>query len=184
MSATSLFKFVNNLFVDSNGKGLYKRKSKTRTITSYLVGDILRESISLNNFDDYLNTIEIVNGPNLSTHNMVVDNNGNIWVVEPGRGNMKNTVNDSQYFIMTNFSVIDFNAGKKYADNGFDRYKIVKNNLEKTKKLTIENSFNILEKTKQDGEWKTDFSMVYTKKENKVFYCYNGNYKEILEYKF
>jgi len=104
--------FVNNLFVDSNGKGSYKRKSKTRTLTTYLVNDILNGNILINNLDNYLDTIEIVNGPNQSTHNMVVDNNGNTWVIEPGRGYMKNSVKESQYFAMTNFSIMDFNIGK------------------------------------------------------------------------
>ena len=176
--------FVNNLFVDSNGKGLYKRKSKTRTITSYLVDDILKENILIKNLDNYLDTTEIVNGPNLSTHNLVVDKNRNIWIIEPGRGKFKNNINDSPYYVMTNFSVIDFNAGKKYEDNGFDRYKEVENNLRKVKKLSVDNAFKILEKVKQDGEWKTDFSMVYSKNENKVFYCFNSKFNEIFEYKF
>jgi hypothetical protein len=88
------------------------------------------------------------------------------------------------YFIMTNFSIIDFNNGKEYTDNSFDRYKEVENNLETIKKLTVHESFKILEKVKQEGEWKTDFSMVYSKNENKIYYCYNNNYGKILEYKF
>jgi penicillin V acylase-like amidase (Ntn superfamily) len=159
--------FANNLFVDSNGKGLYKRKSKTRTLTAYLVGDILRGNILINTLDNYLDTMEIVNGQNQSTHNMIVDKDGNIWVIEPGRGNIKNNINDSPYFVMTNFSLIDFNAGNEYNDNSFDRYKEVENNLRRIETLTVNNAFKILEKVKQDGEWQTDFSMVYSKNEKK-----------------
>jgi hypothetical protein len=65
--------FANNLFVDSNGQGLYKRKSKTRTLTTYLVDDILNGNIAIENLDDYLNTMEIVNGPNQSCHNLIID---------------------------------------------------------------------------------------------------------------
>jgi hypothetical protein len=176
--------FVNNLFVDSNGKGLYKRKSKTRTLTSYLIGDILNGNVLTNNLDNYLDTMEVVNGPNQSTHNMIVDKNSNIWVIEPGRGKVKNNTKDSQYFVMTNFSIIDFNAGKEYKDNGFDRYKEVENNLKRLKTLTVNDTFKILEKVKQTGEWKTDFSMVYSREENKVYYCYNSNYDKIMEHKF
>jgi hypothetical protein len=176
--------FVNNLFVDSNGKGLYKRKNKTRTLTVYLVEDILKGKIPINDLDNYLDTMEIVNGPNTSCHNLVVDKDGNIWVIEPGRGNIKNDINDSLYFVMTNFSIIDFKNGKEYNDNSFDRYKEVENNLERIKKLTISDAFKILEKVKQEGEWKTDFSMVYSRNESKIYYCYNANYEKILEYKF
>jgi hypothetical protein len=67
-------------------------------------------------------------------------------------------------------SIIDFNAGKEYNDNSFDRYKEVEKSLEKIKKLTIDDTFKILEKVKQNGEWQTDFSMVYSKKENKIWW--------------
>ena len=128
--------------------------------------------------------MEIVNASNFCTHNLIADGKGNVWVIEPGRGKIKNEATESHYYIMTNFSLTDYNAGKKYNDNGFDRYREVKNSLEKRKKLSVMDAFDILEKVKQDGEWKTDFSMVYSKKENKVFYCYNAEYKNILEYKF
>lgn len=176
--------FVNNLFVDSNGQGLYKRKSKTRTLTSYLVEDILAEKISMDIIDNYLDTTEIVNGPSTSCHNLIADKNGNVRVVEPGRGNIKNEAKESPYFIMTNFSLIDYNAGKKYSDESFKRYETVKTHLENKTKLSMTDAFKILEDVKQDGEWRTDFSMVYSKNENKIFYCYHGDFEKILEYTF
>ena len=176
--------FVNNLFVDSNGNGLYKRIGKTRTLNVYLIKSLLERNIEINDLDNYLDTMEIVNAPNLSTHNLIADKNGNVWVVEPGRGNIKNKTNETSYFIMTNFSIIDYNAGKKYTDCGFDRYINVKKYLDKKSELSVKDAFCALEKVKQDGEWKTEFSMVYSKNENKVYYCYNADYKNILEYKF
>jgi hypothetical protein len=176
--------FINNLYVDSNGKGLYKRISKTRTLTVSLVKDILEDKIKSNDLDNYLGAMEIVNAPNLCTHNLIADKNGNVWVIEPGRGKIKNMVNESPYFIITNFSLIDYNEGKKYTEYGFNRYMEVEKYLKKIKTLTIKNTFEILEKVKQAGEWKTDFSMVYSKNQNKVYYCYNCEYKDILEYEF
>jgi hypothetical protein len=176
--------FVNNLFVDSNGKGLYKRRCKTRTLTTYLVEDILKGEIPINDFDSYFDATEIVNGPDTSCHNLIVDKNETVWVIEPGRGRVKKTMKEYSYFIMTNFSIVDFNNGKEYTDNSFDRYKAVENNLETIKTLTVHEAFKILEKVKQEGEWETDFSMVYSKNENKIYYCYNSNYGKIFEYKF
>jgi len=176
--------FVNDMVVDSNGKGLYKRLNKTRTLTTYLVKDLLSGKIDINNLDNYLNAMEIVNAPSLCTHNLIVDKNGNVWVIEPGRGFVKNKFEESPYFIMTNFSLMDYNSGKKYSDYGYDRYKNTKKYLENKKNLSIKDAFEILEKVKQTGEWKTDFSMVFSKNENKINYCYNADYKNILEYKF
>ena len=176
--------FVNNLCMDSNGKGVYKRKSKTINLNVYLINEILEEKIKLENFEEYLKTIEIVNAPGLSTHNFIVDNKGNVFVIEPGRGYIKNGIKESQYFVMTNFSIIDYNAGKKYTDNGIDRYIEANNMLKKLKKVEIKDAFKILEKVKQTGEWKTDFSMVYSKNNKTIYYCYNSKFNEIMEYKF
>jgi hypothetical protein len=176
--------FVNNLCVDSNGNGVYKRVTKTRTLNVYLVKDLLEGKILENGFDDYFKTMEIVNAPNLSTHNLVVDKKGNVFVIEPGRGYIKNGAKETQYFVMTNFSLIDFNGGKKYTDYGIDRYNEVNNILNKSKKININEAFKILEKVKQEGEWNTDFSMVYSQKNKTVYYCYKSNFKEILEYRF
>ncbi|WP_461254943.1 hypothetical protein [Treponema sp. R80B11-R83G3] len=172
--------FVNNLCVDSNGKGLYKRMNKTRTLNIYLVKDLLEGKIKINDLDNYLENMEIVNAPNLCTHNFIADKNGNVWIIEPGRGNIKNKTNESPYYIMTNFSLVDFNAGKKYNDNGFDRYMKVKKYLDKNKNISVNSAFDILEKVKQTGEWNTDLSFVYSKNDNKVYYCYNSDFKNIL----
>jgi len=34
------------------------------------------------------------------------------------------------------------------------------------------------------GEWKTEFSFVYSKNNNTVHYCYNSKFDKIAEYKF
>jgi hypothetical protein len=175
--------FVNNLSVDSNGKGLYKRVSKTRILNVYLVKDLLEGKLKINDLDSYLENIEIINAPNFCTHTFIADKDGNIWVIEPGRGNIKNKAQESSYYIMTNFSLVDYNAGKKYNDNSFDRYMRVKDELDKNKNLSVKNAFNILGKVKQNGEWNTEFSFVYSKNDNKVYYCYNADYSNILEYK-
>jgi hypothetical protein len=138
----------------------------------------------MNDFENYLEAMEIVNAPGLSTHNFIVDNKGNLFVVEPGRGNIKNGVKESPFFVMTNFSLIDFNVGKKYTDDGIDRYNEANKLLKKKNKINVKDAFSILEKVKQIGEWKTDFSMVYSKKSKTVYYCYNSKFNEILEYKF
>jgi len=97
---------------------------------------------------------------------------------------LKNGYKENQYFVMTNFSLIDYNAGKKYTDYGIDRYDEANKILKNSKKMDIKTAFSILEKVKQTGEWNTDFSMVYSKNEKTVYYCYKSKFKEIMEYKF
>lgn len=177
--------FINNLIVDSNGKGLYKRASKKVTHTSKFAGDILAGTIPPDEINLYLENIEVVNGPDFSVHNMIVDKGGNVWVVEPGRGIIYSPANETPYFVMSNFSLCDFEKSGKLEGGGTDRYKAAQDLLDKADNLNVDTAFQILEAVKQsDGEWTTAFSMVYSRRENAVYYCFNGDFKNILKYSF
>lgn len=175
--------FVNNLVVNSNGKGLYKRPSKKVTHTTKLVKDVLDGVILPDSIEEYLNNIEVVNTPDWSTHNMICDSQANVWVVEPGRGNIYNSATSASYFVMSNFSIWDYINENENC--GCTRYKNVSNELSKFNELSIEQAFEILESAKQEeGEWITDLSMVYSRNMNTVYYCFNRNFDERLKYTF
>jgi hypothetical protein len=176
-------RFFNSLVVNSNGKGLYKRASKKITHTTKLITDIINGVISPEHLEEYLGTIEVVNTPNSSCHNMICDSNGNTWVVEPGRGNISNPAKSSPFFVMTNFSLWDYLH--ENVECNCDRFKTVSSSLEKLEHVDIETAFSILASASQKNEeWVTTFSMVYSKNFNTVFYCLNGNFNERFEYKF
>ncbi len=176
-------RFFNNLVVDSNGKGLYKRPSKKVTHTTKLIADILNERIHAENLGEYLANIEVVNTPDWSCHNMICDSDENVWVIEPGRGNISNPANASPFFVMTNFSLWDYLH--ENTECNCIRYKTVSSELENAKELNIETAFNILDLSSQrEGEWVTAFSMVYSKNSRTVYYCFDGNFSERFEYEF
>lgn len=176
-------RFFNNLVVNSNGKGLYRRPSKKVTHTTKLITDILNGVICVENLEEYLSTVEVVNTPDWSCHNMICDSNSNVWVIEPGRGNISNQANSSSYFVMTNFSLWD--SLYKNIECNCDRFKTVSSTLEKSEKVDIEKAFSILESASQrNGQWITSFSMVYSKNLNTVYYCLDGNFNNPFEYKF
>jgi len=175
--------FFNNLVVNSNGKGLYRRPSKKVTHTTKLISDILQGVIHTENLGEYLKDIEVVNTPDWSCHNMICDSRANVWIIEPGRGNLYSPSDSSPYYVMTNFSLWDY----KYNNLDCDcyRYKAVTDALSKTTKIDIDTAFSILKSAKQsNGEWITDFSMVYSKSLNTVYYCLNGNFENRFEFKF
>jgi len=175
--------FVNNLVVDSNGKGLYKRPSKKVTHTTKLITDILNGNILEEDIDTYLKSIEVVNTPDWSCHNMVCDSNANVWIVEPGRGNLYSPAATSPYFVMTNFSLWDCMNENPNCD--CRRYNAVTNELAKVSEISVDEAFRILELAKQsDNEWITAFSMVYSKHANAVYYCVDGDFSKKYEYKF
>ncbi|MBD7912505.1 hypothetical protein [Clostridium cibarium] len=176
-------RFFNNLVVNSNGKGLYRRPSKKVTHTTKLITDILKGVISTENLEEYLRNVEVVNVPDWSCHNMICDSNGNAWVVEPGRGNISSPAKSSPFFVMTNFSLWDYL--NENVECNCDRFKSVTSAFEKAEQVNVETAFSILDSVSQrNGEWITTFSMVYSKNLNTVYYCLNGDFNERFEYKF
>lgn len=176
-------RFFNNLVVNSNGKGLYRRPSKKVTHTTKLIIDILNGVICTENLEEYLRNVEVVNTPDGSCHNMICDSNGSVWAIEPGRGNISNPANYSQFFVMTNFSLWDYLH--ENVECNCDRFKAVSSAFEKAEQVNVETAFSILDSASQrNGEWITTFSMVYSKNFNTVYYSLNGNFNERFEYKF
>jgi hypothetical protein len=154
-------RFFNNLVVNSNGRGLYRRPSKKVTHTTKLITDILNEVICTENLEEYLKGIEVVNMPYWSSHNMICDSNANVWVVEPGRGNISSPAKSSPFFVMTNFSLWDHLY--ENVDYDCNRFKTVTCAFEKSKLVNVETAFSILDTVSQrNGEWVTTFSMVYS----------------------
>ncbi|KNF09078.1 hypothetical protein CLPU_4c01240 [Gottschalkia purinilytica] len=180
--------FVNDLMVDSNGKGSYKRQSKNRWITTTLIENVLSEKIEINNLKNILSEIEIVNSPFTSTHNMIVDKQGNVTIVEPGRKILHNKCDESPFYIMTNFALSDFEDKKidEVEGIGADRYKKTHQlllNLEIND--SIESCFNILEKVKQDtGKFATNFSIVALPQDKLVFFSIKGDFEKRYVFSF
>jgi hypothetical protein len=176
--------FINHLMVDSNGNGLYKRGKNVihtiKLITDVLSGKLAQESINV-----FLLEKEIVNVPDNSCHSMIADMSGNVWVVEPGRGIIHSPADESSFYLMTNFSLIDWKTSGKLEGSGAERYKIADDLLSTASHLDVMQAFEILKATNQSkGEWLTAFSMVYSQKENTVYYCYNREYKNIQKFTF
>lgn len=177
--------FINHLIVDANGKGIYRRPSKKVTHTSKLVKEVLNKTIKPEDLQNYLQNIEVVNVPDYSAHCMISDKEGNVWVVEPGRGNFYSPMEESDSSIMSNFSLFDYKTTGVLEGSGVDRYKKVETQLNEGNVQSVEDAFNILEAVKQsDGEWVTVLSMVYSAVEHAVYYCFNGQFSDISKYSF
>ncbi|WP_310602014.1 hypothetical protein [Anaerosporobacter sp.] len=176
--------FINHLMVDSNEDGGYKR-GKNIVHTIKLMTDILSNKLAQENIGDFLSEKEVVNVPNHSCHSMISDKSGNVWIVEPGRGIMYSPADESSYCLMTNFSLHDYKLSGNIEGSGMDRYKSADYLLSNANDLDVAKAFEILEAAKQsEGEWLTAFSMVYSQKENAVYYCYNGDYQNIQKFVF
>lgn len=178
--------FVNQLMVDSNGLGEYKRAGKKVTHTTKLVADLLYEKIEFDILEAYLAQKEVVNVPGVSSHNMLVNKLGEVWVTEPGRGNIHQLRDETPFFVMSNCSVCDIVRSNKVEGSGADRYeKALQQLMKGNKDFSVKEAFEVLNEVKQtQGDWITEFSMVYSANEDAVYYCYNHDFEDIKKHKF
>jgi hypothetical protein len=164
--------FFNNLIVESNGKGLYRRPSTKVTHTTKLITELLHGKIRTLDLNEYFKKVEIVNTPNWSCHNLICDNYGNVWIVEPGRGTLYSPKEESDYVIMTNESIID---GREKGIYTCKRYNRIAERLS-LKTITIPEAIDILKTVSQgNGEWRTELSLVYSKEEKAIYYYSNDS---------
>lgn len=173
--------FFNNLCVDSNGKGLYRRSAGVTHTTKLLIG-IIDGKIQLDSFADFLSQTEIVNVPDWSTHNMICTQQGDVWIIEPGRGTKFRELHNGEYQIMTNFAILD-----TFEEDNFscERYHKAKNVLSLSASFDRKRAFELLNDVVQKGpEWITEFSLVFDKKSSTVYYVENQNFEEMNEYAF
>lgn len=178
--------FVNDSLVDANGEGKYKRQNDKRWVTTSLIQYILGSKVEFEDIKAVLERVEIVNAPKASTHNMIVDTNGNACVVEPGRKNIFTGKQDSEWCVVTNFPLSDYQeiVPVVVSGSGADRYQKV---LEKMSVLSgpmaVEQGFEILKSVIQTGPaWTTELSLIYDGVKRKLFYCLDQNFDEIIEY--
>ena len=68
---------------------------------------------------------------------------------------------------------------------GKDRYDKATQILKESKNsFSVDDALNLLKQCKQEGQWGTKVSFVYSKNNNVVYYCLNGNFNEVLVHNF
>lgn len=174
--------FFNNLLVDPCEKGKYRRGKGVVHSTALLKG-IIDGKILVDELNSYITSTEVVNVPNWSTHNMLCGTQNNVWIVEPGRGNINEYLKPDEFLVMTNFSLMDSIQNKE--NISCERYQTANKFLWGEGDMSVNKAFEILNAVKQsEGEWITEFSMVYNKSKKTVYYCNNQDFTNIKEYLF
>lgn len=177
--------FANSLYVDANGLGLYKRPAKGRDHVTGLVEKLLTGRVPPEDIDRYLLATEVVNPPDFALHSMITDRAGNAWAVEPGRGLLRSMREESPFFVMTNFSLLDAKASGKIEGDGAARYQKATQMLAEADSLTVSSALRVLRATAQTGgDMPTEFSMVYAAGENAVYYCLDGDFFTVQKHEF
>jgi hypothetical protein len=172
VSSTGLF--VNNLIVDSNGEGKYKRQNDKRWVVSSIVSRVFEGKSDFDSLREQVGQVEIVNGPFMSTHAMIADILGRTLVVEPGRKNIYSTGKDSNWYVMTNFPLTEYDdlVPQNPSGSGADRFEAAVSYLSSHDgPLTVDQGFDLLNRVRQDGpEWKTVLSLVFDPARSELSY--------------
>lgn len=180
--------FVNDMMVDSNGAGQYKRQTDKRWVTTSLIRFIMDNDVSFEDVKTTLQSIQIVNAPRSSTHNLIVDCDGNISVVEPGRRNIFTEADDSDWYIITNFPLSDYDTlvPSNVSGSGADRYlKTFELLTTMSDPMTVEQGFDVLKNVAQHGsDWITELSLIYDATNHELFYSLDRNFDVITKYEF
>jgi hypothetical protein len=135
-----------------------------------------------------LQRVEIVNAPNQSTHNLIVDRSGKTCLVEPGRKNVYSEQQDSDWYVMTNFPLSDYEAIIPYTVSGIgaDRYlKTLEALARLNKPMSVEDGFEVLKGVIQTGPvWVTELSLLYDGEKRELYYCFDQRFDAIVQYNF
>ncbi len=127
----------------------------------------------------------IVDIPTIAFHSLITDSTGRIMILEPGNGF---SIITEKYAALSNFAILelpkDFTESK-YGYYGKDRYDIAMDYLRNSSDdFSVEDGLNILSSVKQTGHWATRVSFVYSRNENMVYYCLDGQFDRIKQHKF
>lgn len=155
-------------------------------LTSDLVTDLfVTEGYSCRQLTELMEKQRVYNIPKdtgtpVALHSLFTDPEGNIVFVEPGNGY---AVIREKYFTVTNFSILepplDLNEDQ-FGFYGVDRYRkslsILKNS---TDDFSAKDGLKLLNEVKQTGEWGTRFSFVYSRNEDTVYYCAEGDFDHV-----
>ncbi len=167
--------FSNLPYMNGTTNGVSGGKNSVRI--DLLTNRYLRNQLSFDEMLDIVQAKTVVNIPGGSMHSLVGSPDGRMLLFEPQNGFREIT---EDYAAIANFPVLCELPDYNNPFYGKDRYDTVTEILSKSKKdFSVRDGLELLRKVKVEGEWGTKISFVYSKKENAVYYCLNGNFEKI-----
>lgn len=188
--------FVNQQFITRcDGSGFRYGEGVITTIE--FVEKVLFDKLEMNNMEEFLNKYKIVSPPDFMfqvalskvpkfhLHTMLVDVNGDCYIIEPARGNLKYT-KDKKYIVMSNCSLYEAVNNGYYSGFGKERQEIAEEMLAQAdESFQVMDAFEILKAVhlfEYEGFCSTEFSFVYSANENAVYYCYKREFNKVYKY--
>lgn len=156
-----------------NGERLAPPRGMGRARIDLISDRYLRGKYSFETVEKLLCTKAIVNPPAATMHSLIGSGAGELLIVEPGYG-WKRV--DGPFAVLANFPVLttlpDYSA-PFYGKERYDRACSVLR--EAGEDFSTADALRLLYETRQEGQWATRVSFVYSRNENAVYYFPDGD---------
>ena len=157
-----------------------------------LIDDYISGLLSFQELKEIADSKEILNiptgpvqMPDLSFHSLIADKEGHIMILEPGNGY---SIIREKYATLSNFAALELPADfepSRFGYYGKDRYDkamdILRNS---TDDFSVQDGLHLLREVKQEGNWATRVSFVYSANENAVYYALERNFDQVKRHQF
>lgn len=169
------------LYVHGNPDGIYQKGKDCITISD-LTEQFIKAQISFDEARHIVKSKKVTYAPDTTMQAMLSDIHGRVLIIEPGIGYKEEY---KKYSLITNYSVIKPESTKDFIVQGDDRYERALQLLDSYKNdFSISDTFALLHAVRQEGEWATRVSFVYSAKEQAVYYVENNDFEHIARFLF
>lgn len=169
------------LYVHGNPAGDYIESNGCCTIAD-LTEQYIKNQISFDDALSIVKTKKIVYAPEATMQAMLSDQSGRALIIEPGIGYREER---ERYALITNYSLLEPEITRSFVVPGDDRYQRAKNLLDRFgQDFSVSDAFSILHAVRQEGDWATRVSFVYSMKKQTVYYVFDNAFESILKYNF
>ncbi len=165
-----------------NGEIFPVPKGARRERIDLLNDRYIRGKYSFEDVERIIRETVVVNAPSTTLHSLIGNRDGEFLLLEPGYG-IKQYEED--FAVVSNFPLLttlpDY-SNPFYGKDRYDRALAILQNS--TENFSVADALDVLSQVKQEGQWGTRISFVYSRNENAVYYCLDGNFDDIRIHKF
>lgn len=156
-----------------NGESFPAERGMKRERIDLMNDRYIRGKYTFADVEEIARTKAIVNIPAATMHSLVGNGNGDLLIIEPGYGIKKVTDN---FAVLTNFPVLPVLDDYQNPFYGKDRYDKAVSALSLAgEDFSAADALRLLYETRQEGQWGTRITFVYSRKENTVYYFRDGD---------
>ena len=169
------------LYVHGNPAGAYRNDPNCMTVAE-LTEQFINAHISLDDAIQIVQNRTITYAADATMQTILSDIRGRVLIVEPGLGHR---IEQSGLSLITNYSLISPNSTKPFIVPGDDRYERALDLINRYgSNFSVADAMEVLREVRQEGEWATRVSFVYSAKQNTVFFVENNNFNQVSKFAF